>query len=258
MSDNNSPNNNVDTSRRKFIKNTGLVVGGVAGGSLLGGLLVNQHGTVETSSSNKSSSEETSSPTRARMFFTRFEDFVVLEQATERIYPKDDNGPGAIELDVPYFIDKQLAGQWGMNVDDYRQGPFSKTDTLAPENQADYARETRGKVFLEGLRKLNSESNKRFDKTFDEASEEQQIELLQDFENGKVKMRLIPSEGFFSLLHSATLEGAYSDPLYGGNKNMDGWRMKEFPGPVMSYKDDIDKNEFVKKEPISLKDYQQS
>jgi len=34
-----------DPSRRKFLKNTGLVAGGVVGGSFLGGLLTNNYGT---------------------------------------------------------------------------------------------------------------------------------------------------------------------------------------------------------------------
>src|SRR5690625_2292552 len=115
-----------EPERRRFIKNTGMILGGVAGGSLLGGLWVNQNDSTTTKTDKDK--KEVASPTEARMFFTRFEDFVVLEQATERIYPEDDNGPGAIGLGVPYFIDKQLAGKWGVNADDYRQGPFLDKD----------------------------------------------------------------------------------------------------------------------------------
>ena len=42
-------------------------------------------------------------PSHARVFFGRFEDFIVLATATELIFPEDDNGPGAIGLDVPVF-----------------------------------------------------------------------------------------------------------------------------------------------------------
>lgn len=101
----------VDQGRRKFIKNTGIALGGIAGGSILGGFLTNQYLTAPDTETGETVG--TNRPMEARMFFTRFEDFVVLEQATERIYPEDDNGPGAIELGVPYFIDKQLANPWG-------------------------------------------------------------------------------------------------------------------------------------------------
>lgn len=58
------------------------------------------------------------------MFFSREEDFNTLKAATERIFPEDDHGPGAIKLSVPYFIDKQLAGSWGTNAKAYMKDPF--------------------------------------------------------------------------------------------------------------------------------------
>ncbi|WP_233202848.1 gluconate 2-dehydrogenase subunit 3 family protein [Sporosarcina sp. P1] len=239
-----------DASRRQFMKNSGLVVGGVAGGSLLGGLLTNQF------KSDKSAPVKTEDQkvelTEARMFFERYEDFVVLEQATERILPKDDNGPGAIELGVPYFIDKQMAGSWGINGTDYRQGPFLKNDPPVDQTSLN-----RGQVIVTGIRKMNEESKKRFDVTFDKAEEEQQIEILQDFESSKVKLRGVNAGSMFQLLRELTMEGAYSDPLYGGNRNMAGWKMQEFPGAVPSYADIIEKDEFVKRDPMSLTSYQQ-
>src|SRR5699024_4052576 len=150
---------------------TGMVAGGVVGGSLLGGFFTDQFLSEDEKERKTANQQEENHPTRARMFFTRFEDFAVLEQATELIFPKDDNGPGAIELDVPYYIDKQLAGSWGTNGDDYRQGPFTNRDDLEEDDKANHARENRGKIFLEGLRAMNKESQKRFDTSFDKADE---------------------------------------------------------------------------------------
>ena len=241
-----------DTSRRRFIKNSGMIVGGVAGGSLLGGLFTNKFQKEDNAPSETKEKELELEPTEARMFFERYEDFVVLEQATERILPKDENGPGAIELGVPYFIDKQMAGTWGINGTEYRQGPFISADPPVDQSSLN-----RGQILIVGLRKMNEESNKRFDTSFDSVEEDQQIEILQDFESAKVKMYGVNSGSFFGLLRELTLEGAYSDPLYGGNRNMAGWEMKEFPGAVPSYMDIIEDDEFVKKDPVSLTNYQQ-
>lgn len=249
MIDDKNSNTTQDPSRRKFIKNTGVATGGVIGGALLGGLIGNPFKSEETVL-NKDESEQRY--TEARMFFRRFEDFVVLEQATERIYPKDEHGPGAIGLGVPYFIDKQLAGSWGMNGKDYRQGPYQDAGP-----SIDNSILTRGDIFLMGIRQMNQYSQNKFDTTFDKAEEEQQIEVLEAFEAGEVDMKGITSSGFFTLLRLTTLEGAYSDPLYGGNKDMEGWKMKEYPGAFPSYADIIEKEEFVKMDPISLTDYQQ-
>lgn len=243
----NDSSNTTDPSRRKFLKNTGIATGGVIGGALFGGLIGKSFNSDEETATEE---KKVATPTEARMFFTRFEDFVVLQHAVECIYPENDNGPGAIELGVPYFIDKQLAGEWGSNGKDYRQGPFTN-------DSAEDASLNRGELFINGLRKINQESQERFDTTFDEAESDQQNEIIQDLEDDKIKMKGVKSSIFFTLLRDGTLEGAYSDPLYGGNRDMAGWKMKEYPGPVVSYGDIIDAEEFIKKDPVSLTDYQQ-
>lgn len=53
------------------------------------------------------------------------------------------------------------------------------------------------------------------------------------------------------LLRQSTLEGCYCVPLYGGNKNMEGWKMKEFPGAQMSYLNEVE-NDFTVIPPVSL------
>ena len=111
-------NDKEGLSRRQFLKNSGLVAGGVVGGSLFGGLLTNQF------QKNRSLQIKTGGLQEARVFINRAEDFDILSAATERIFPKDDLGPGAIELGVPYFIDKQLASEWGTNSKEYMKGPF--------------------------------------------------------------------------------------------------------------------------------------
>lgn len=266
-----------DPSRRKFMKNSGLVAGGLVGGSLLGGMLTNQFGSKDSKETDKIKNPDDNYQ-EARQYFTRLEDFRVLSAATECIYPKDDSGPGAIELGVPYFIDKQLAGAWGMDARDYRQGPFiqrkapianlskdtSEEPTSAPfvknepagEVEMNQSRLTRREIFTDGLRKMNEESDKQFKLPFYEIEEEQQVEILKGFESGKIQMLGVASQNFFTLLRRMTIEGAFADPLYGGNKNMAGWKMKEYPGPQPSYANIIEEQDFIKMDPISLNDYQ--
>src|SRR5690625_49003 len=120
--DHQQPNDQVDINRRKFLKNTGIFAGGLIGGSVVGGLLFNQTKPEEKIIEHEQDKMATLQD--ARVFFDRKEDFEILQAATERIFPKDNNGPGAIELAVPYYIDKQLNGTWGRNAFDYMDGPF--------------------------------------------------------------------------------------------------------------------------------------
>lgn len=275
MADNHDDKNKDEgLSRRKFIKNTGMVAGGVVGGGLLGGVMTNQFSTKPETQTK--SDKTTANLHYARMFFSREEDFAILEAATERIFPEDDNGPGAVELGVPYFIDKQLAGQWGTNAKAYMRDPFNQgkqvqdyeyqdkdqdkgpnSDTRPPIPNPRYqTRLNRGDVFIQGLRRLDKESQDRFDKKFVDAEGDQQDEIITDFEKGKVQMKGVEAVTFFNLLLQTTLEGAYADPVYGGNRNMQGWVMKEYPGPRMGYLNEIESKDFIKKKPESLRDYQ--
>ncbi|HLQ72313.1 MAG TPA: gluconate 2-dehydrogenase subunit 3 family protein [Bacillota bacterium] len=236
----------TDTSRRNFLKNTGYVAGGVVGGGIIGSLLgVNFTGTEdETSTSDKKPPEFQN----ALMYFNNQQEFRTLADATERIYPEDDNGPGAIELGVPFFIDHQLAGSYGHNIREYMQGPFHKGTPY----QGYQTRLKRHEIFMKGIRELEKQSNDLYDASFTDLDNDKKDEILSKFENDDIDMKGVKPSEFFNLLLSATLAGVYADPLYGGNANMEGWKMKEFPGDQMQYIDDIEKEKFIKMEPRAL------
>lgn len=252
-------------TRRDFLKTTGVATGGVIGGSLLGGLVgfnLNETPSLETESENERDSAENGESSGhtdshnfndARMYLSRNIDFETLAAASERIYPQDDNGPGAIELGVPYFIDRQMAGQWGSNAKEYMQGPFAEN----PEELQGYQSSmTRAEIIVEGLRKLNETSQSENEIDFPDLDGGRQDEILTMFEAGDVDMEgLRDSNVFFDILRAATLEGVYSDPLYGGNRNMEGWRMKEYPGAYPAYIDVIEQEEFFEAEPVSLSNH---
>ena len=100
---------------------------------------------------------------------------------------------------------------------------------------------------------MNEVSQKEYQAGFVDLEEDQQIEILESFESSNIKMELVSSAVFFALLRQSTIEGCYADPMYGGNKNMEGWRMREFPGAGMTFTDLVEEEEFVFLEPVSLK-----
>ncbi|MFC4617542.1 gluconate 2-dehydrogenase subunit 3 family protein [Camelliibacillus cellulosilyticus] len=243
--------NNKDTvSRRAFLKNSGLAVGGLVVGGVAGSLIT--YGAEEKKVAPKRVAQKAQDYNQALMHFTQ-DQFRMVEAATERIFPKDSNGPGAKELGVAYYIDHQLAGDWGFNARDYMQPPFYHGEKV----QGYQGRLKRREVFNIALQEMNNYSHKKYKKDFIDLTDDQQDQVLKDFESDKVSLSTISASGFFNMLRSATLEGVYSDPLYGGNKNMDGWRMKHFPGNQMSYADVIPKG-FQKIPPKSLRDHMSS
>lgn len=240
---------NSKMSRRRFIRNSSYVAGGAIGGGVLGSFfgpgLRNQNQQPATKSTKESGYN------RALMYFTRQSDFKILSAATERIFPKDDNGPGAIDLGVPYFIDHQLAGAYGNNEREYMQGPFfAGTDYQGYQTPL-----KRHELFMVGIQAIEQESKSNYDASFIDLSGEEQDEILKKFQDNEIKLKASSSAYFFDLLRTATLSGAYADPLYGGNADMEAWKMKNFPGSQMSYIDRIESEKFIEIEPKALKDH---
>lgn len=238
-------------SRRDFLKTGGIAAGTLVGGGLIGGLVgrnYNKDGTKQTKSSKETKGE---SPSRGWMFFQNSHEFDVLSQAVERLFPEDDLGPGAIGLGVPYFIDNQLAGSYGYNTHEYMQGPFYKGEPT----QGYQGKLNRVDIFRNGIKVMDKEANERHDQNFDELDGEQMDEILTDLQKDNIDMKGVKSGTFFEMLLDSTLSGAYSDPIYNGNIDMEGWKMKNFPGNQMSYIKEIEE-EFTKMAPKSLSSMQ--
>ncbi|WP_077624784.1 gluconate 2-dehydrogenase subunit 3 family protein [Sediminibacillus massiliensis] len=240
-------------SRRRFIKNSSYAAGGAIGGGFLGTILGRNlfggNNTEKQGQQQHANNDESTNFNQALMHFTRQKDFQIISAATERIFPEDDNGPGAIKLGVPFFIDHQLAGSYGHNEREYMMGPFYPGSDF----QGYQTRLKRHEVFDVGIQAIERESQNEFGESYIDLEGEQQDKILQRFQDGDVKLKGVTSTTFFELLRSATIEGAYSDPLYGGNGNMEGWLMKEYPGNYMSYINEIEKKEFIEKEPQALR-----
>jgi gluconate 2-dehydrogenase gamma chain len=242
-------------SRRKFLVNAGYAIGGaIVGGALVGSLTRRNPNTAAppppgASPGNGGKAPEPRNYNRALMFFNQ-EQFAIADAATERIFPQDENGPGARGLGVAYFLDHQLAGEWGFNGREYMSPPFFHGEIV----QGYQGRLRRREMFAIGLREIDNHSQAKFNKSFVELNADQQDQVLEDFEKDQVKLTTISPSGFFKILRTGTLEGSYSDPLYGGNLDMNGWKMRNYPGNQMSYASIIDKG-FTPMPPNSLQDH---
>lgn len=251
-------------SRRDFLKTTGVATGGILAGGLLGGVVThfNDSSSSTNTSENKGEggTEETPENQKgrladARVFFSNHEDFSTLAAAAERIYPEDDLGAGAISLGVPYFIDKQCHSWWGFNGKNYSDGPFEwdKTPEYGMQEKLN-----RGEIFKLGVRKMQSMAKDQFDENFWEIDGKDQDEILKKFEanDDEAKMNGVRADMFFELLRETTLWGVYADPVYGGNRDMEAWKMIEYPGPRMGWANIIEEEDFHTEEPKGLRAYQ--
>jgi gluconate 2-dehydrogenase gamma chain len=178
--------------------------------------------------------------------FFNAEEAAFIEAACERLIPGDEVGPGALDAGVPNYLDKQLGGAWGSGERLYRSGPWQQ-GTPSQGYQLPF---TPAELFRTALHAIQPEFK---DRAFKDLSPEQQDAYLELLEAGGKDLGGVPSAVFFGTLLQMTVEGYFSDPVYGGNKDMVAWKMIGFPGAYASYYDLIDKHGVkLEREPMSL------
>jgi gluconate 2-dehydrogenase gamma chain len=123
----------------------------------------------------------------------------MLEAFVDRLIPKDDNGPGAVECGVASYIDRSLAGP------------------LAEEKAR----------FIEGLAAVDALARGAHGGPFAELAPDKRDEVLRAVESG-------PLQAFFNRVLRLTREGMFSDPYYGGNRGFAGWDLIRYPGPRLA------------------------
>lgn len=169
------------------------------------------------------------------LFFNR-EEAKFIESAIARLIPTDEN-PGGIEAGVPNYLDKQLGGAWGAGERLYLSGPWQPTRPgLGYQLPL-----TPSELFHTAVQAINGELTKS-GRPFWEMSPEQQDDYLHKLEAGGIDLNGVPSDTFFAQLWGMTIEGFFSDPVYGGNKDMIAWKLIGFPGAYASYYDVIDQH----------------
>ena len=130
----------------------------------------------------------------------------LLEAVAERIFPATDT-PGAVEIGAVEYIVRALAG-------DYK--------ALAP-------------MYRDGLPALQRRAEARFGKSFVALSDSVKDSVLADFEADCADYP--GAADFFETVRCHVLEGVFGEPHYGGNRDLAGWRIVDFPGQQHGYPD---------------------
>lgn len=144
-----------------------------------------------------------------------------LAAIAERIFPTTDT-PGAVEIGALDYIECALRGDYAPLVPLYRAG----------------------------LRVVDRWASAKFGQQFHSLTESQKDAVLSDFEAGVVTGFAKAAE-FFETIRYHVLEGVFCEPQYGGNRNMTGWRLVNFPGQQFGYADAY-VNKVVDLEPVAV------
>jgi gluconate 2-dehydrogenase gamma chain len=215
-----------DSSRRNFIK-------GAASLAPLAALVGTGAGAAvsESSTNGAPAAPHPAKSDYSPTYFTP-DEWAFLNAACARLIPKDEHGPGAVDLGVPQYIDRQMSTAWADGGIWYMQGPFQEAkpefgyqSALTPKQQ-----------FRLGIKAIDTLCQTNFGKNFAGLSPEQQDDTLHKIEKGELTSADIPLKTFFtSFLLKTAMEGYFGDPMYGGNKDMAAWIMIAYPGVRADY-----------------------
>jgi gluconate 2-dehydrogenase gamma chain len=232
--------------RRDFLKVAGA---SVAGGATLGpvsGIAAAELAPVTAVS------QATPPATEARLVLTAPE-AAFFAAAADTIIPADELSPSGSDCGLVTFIDRQLASAWGGGARMYRDGPFHQG---TPE-QGYQLPLTPHDFFAAGITAANDWCHKTYERSFDHMNPAQRTEALKAMETGKAEFAFFDSRLFFQRLLAINLEGFFSDPIYGGNRDKASWRMLQFPGLPATYASKFDeyRNKRFLADPQSIEDF---
>jgi gluconate 2-dehydrogenase gamma chain len=181
---------------------------------------------------------EQASSQRVRYSFFNADEAAFVEGAVARLIPADELGPGALEADVPAFIDRQLAGAWGAGERLYRSGPWQP----GKREQGYQLPFTPAELFRNALRAISEDLRKTNRGSFTKLAPQDRDAYLKALESESRDLGGVPSNIFFQSLLEMTIEGFFADPVYGGNKDMVGWKLVGFPGAYANYYEFVDQH----------------
>lgn len=216
--------NEADTSRRGFLR------GAVAGGAAAATALAPVAGQAQQGASPNAPNKPADAP--AGYVFLTPSEAAFIEAVSDHMYPADANSPGGVDIGIPVFIDRALGGAWGKGDRLYMEGPWQ----VGVPSQGYQLPLTPAQLFRQGIESTNEACQKKYGKSFDGLAAAQKEEVLNDLSAGRMAFANgLPSATFFGALYQCVVQGIFADPIYGGNKNMAGWKLVGFPGVVATH-----------------------
>jgi gluconate 2-dehydrogenase gamma chain len=170
--------------------------------------------------------------------FLNLEEAAFVEALVDHMVPADELTPKGTDIGINIFIDRALAGGWGKGERLYMQGPWKR----GTPSQGYQLPLTPAQLYRAGIEAANAHCRKTYGKTFDAISDEQREEVLVALSGGKLAFADgLPTRDFWSILYQTVMQGMFSDPIYGGNRDKAGWKLIGFPGAIAVYRENVEK-----------------
>jgi len=178
------------------------------------------------------------SPTSVAYAHLNLAEQAFVEALVDHMVPADALSPKGTDIGINIYIDRALAGGWGKGERLYMQGPWK----LGVPSQGYQLPLTPAELYRAGIAAANAFCAKTYGKNFDKITESQREEFLLGLQAGKVTFENgPPARVFFTTMYQTVMEGMFSDPIYGGNRNKAGWKIIGFPGVIAVHYQNVEK-----------------
>jgi gluconate 2-dehydrogenase gamma chain len=182
-------------------------------------------------------------------FFTP-EEGRAVEAIADRVIPPDPQTPGGKETGSAVFIDRQIAGPYGRQDGLYVSPPYE----TGAKNQGPQGAAGPAEQYRNGLAALDRACKADHGgRSFADLGADDQDVVLNALEHGTLVLEGVDGKAFFDQVVKDVQMAFFADPLYGGNKDMAGWKMIGFPGARYNYLDWVNRhNEKFPLPPVGL------
>jgi gluconate 2-dehydrogenase gamma chain len=166
--------------------------------------------------------------------FFNSDEWAFVTALCDRLIPHDAEGPGAVELGVPEFLDRHMQTPYASGDIWYMQGPFIEA---APQFGYQGRLPLRDMLRV-GIKAIDTYCAQKFaGRKFAKLDPGQQEIVLKGLEKDEIKLEEISGKLVFQQFLGEVRYGYFADPKYGGNKNMGSWKMIGYPGVRADYLD---------------------
>ena len=234
--------NDQGFGRRDFLK--GAVVGGAAAATTTTSLTLPQSAQAQ---------QPAAAPTAAGYAHLNLEEAAFVEALVDHMVPADELSPKGTDIGINVYIDRALAGAWGQGDRLYMQGPWKK----GVPSQGYQLPLTPAQLYRAGIEATNAHCRKAYGKPFEGITAEQREAVLVALSTGKLSFENgPPANVFWTTLYQTVMQGMFSDPIHGGNRDKAGWRMIGFPGVIAVHRENVEKYRDKKytADPVSIAD----
>ncbi len=230
--------------RRDFLK--GAVVGGAAAATATVSL-------PQGADAQQPATTPAAAPATPGYAFLNLDEAAFVEALVDHMVPADELSPKGTDIGINIYIDRALAGGWGKGERLYMQGPWKR----GVPSQGYQLPLTPAQLYRAGIEATNVHCRKTYGKPFDRLDEPQREEVLVGLSTGKVTFDSgLPARVFWTAMYQTVMEGMFSDPIYGGNRDKAGWRLIGFPGAIAVHRENVEKYRDKKfpSDPVSIAD----